>query len=307
MDATGIRPKITGHETFAVRYAWLPKAVKYVDETPALFQDEDSAMVTLGVGKNMVRAIKFWGECFGVIDQDKTLRTSRVSPFGRALLGPDGHDPYLEHPATLWLLHWQLAHADPCLVGWDFLFNHWPYQELKTDRLVAEIKRYPAYEVEAISDKTIESHIEVFIHTYAPGREHKYMSREETLDSPLVELGLVRRYSGDGRGNDTFAFTLEARHELPIKLFFWAVTDYMERKGESDVVTFQEIAAGNSSPGRIFRLTEQSVRDRMAQIEKASQGRLTSVETASTHLIKRKKKQSAADCLAEVFEGSYVG
>ena len=55
----------------------------------------------------------------------------------------------------------------------------------------------------------------------------------------MVELGLVRRYFADGRRNDSFAFTLEARPELPIKLFVWAVTDYMERKGESDGVTFQ--------------------------------------------------------------------
>lgn len=54
--------KITGHETFPFRYTWLPKAVKMVTNNPKIFSDEDNAMVSLGVGKNMVRAIRFWSE-----------------------------------------------------------------------------------------------------------------------------------------------------------------------------------------------------------------------------------------------------
>lgn len=56
-----------GHETFPRRYAWLPKAVRGVSENPRLFSDEDQAMVHLGVGKNMVRAIRFWAVAARVI------------------------------------------------------------------------------------------------------------------------------------------------------------------------------------------------------------------------------------------------
>jgi hypothetical protein len=293
--------RISGHETFALRYAWLPKVVKALDEEPKLFQDEDSAMVTLGVGKNMVRSIKFWGECFSVINQDIVSKDYRVTTFGKNLLGVSGYDPYLEHPATLWLLHWQLCHTTPSLLAWDFLFNHWPYQELKPDRLVSEIKRYPPYGVEAISDNTIESNINVFLHTYAQRREQKNMSWEETLDSPLTELGLIRRYSGDDRTRDTFMFQLEARPELPMKLFCWSVLQFIENKGEGTVSSFQEFVTGNNSPGRIFRLTEQSVRERMLQIEGFSKGVLKSEETASTHVIIRKRNKSAAEFLKDVF------
>ena len=47
--------RFSGHETFPCRYAWLPKAVQWLAEDPALFRNEDQAMVKLGVGKNMVR------------------------------------------------------------------------------------------------------------------------------------------------------------------------------------------------------------------------------------------------------------
>jgi hypothetical protein len=50
----------SGHETFVFRYAWLKKGVDAVQRDHVVFND-DSGMVTLGVGKNMVRAIRHWG------------------------------------------------------------------------------------------------------------------------------------------------------------------------------------------------------------------------------------------------------
>ena len=62
-----VQYRISGHESFPCRYAWLPKAVNRVLKKPDVFVDEQQAMVDLGVGKNMVRAIRFWktSELFG--------------------------------------------------------------------------------------------------------------------------------------------------------------------------------------------------------------------------------------------------
>lgn len=58
--------RISGHETFPCRYTWLPKAVRGLSKNPQLFSDEDQAMVDLGVGKNMVRAIRYRAQAAGV-------------------------------------------------------------------------------------------------------------------------------------------------------------------------------------------------------------------------------------------------
>ena len=54
--------RYSGHETFPCRYTWLPKAVRGLTTNGQLFSDEDAAMVALGVGKNMVRSIRFWAD-----------------------------------------------------------------------------------------------------------------------------------------------------------------------------------------------------------------------------------------------------
>lgn len=58
--------KFSGHETFACRYAWLPKALQAIQSDPRAFADEGEAIVELGVGKNMVRSIRFWVEASGM-------------------------------------------------------------------------------------------------------------------------------------------------------------------------------------------------------------------------------------------------
>ena len=75
------QPRLSGHETFACRFAWLPKVVKELNSTDEharlLFKVENLAMVRLGVGKNMVRSIRFWAEVSGVIEPLRAGRTPR--------------------------------------------------------------------------------------------------------------------------------------------------------------------------------------------------------------------------------------
>jgi hypothetical protein len=92
--------RFSGHETFPCRYAWLPKAVQHLSRDHLLFSDEENAMVSLGVGKNMVRAIKFWAEASGVIEELKP-EGLRVTNFGNDVLGREGYDPYLERIQTV--------------------------------------------------------------------------------------------------------------------------------------------------------------------------------------------------------------
>jgi hypothetical protein len=116
--------RVSGHETFPCRYTWLPKVVQWLNEGPNVFRDEDEAMVRLGVGKNMVRAIRFWADVTGV-SCDDGKGNFQVSSIGSQLLGNRGHDPFLEDVKTLWLLHWKLATNVEPLLAWEYLLNRW--------------------------------------------------------------------------------------------------------------------------------------------------------------------------------------
>ena len=88
-------------------------------------------MVKLGVGKNMVRSIRFWSQVMGMAEAETKRSSLSVTDFGRILLAEKGVDPFLEDIRTLWLLHWNLAtNIENPLLAWDFLLNRWQEPEL---------------------------------------------------------------------------------------------------------------------------------------------------------------------------------
>ena len=87
------------HETFHPRYGWFRKAYAFVADEGNDFNQEDAPII-IGVGKNMVRAIRFWGLAAKLIvrgQQSRKPRTPSLVPTrrGRALFGEKGWDPYM--------------------------------------------------------------------------------------------------------------------------------------------------------------------------------------------------------------------
>src|SRR5690606_210838 len=140
----GYRPQFSGHETFPLRYGWLKKAYDAVAETEgdsenkSVFLDDD-AIAHFGVGKNMVRSMRHWAAAADIIE-DHATNAIRVTDLGRKLFGARGRDPYMEHPATLWLIHWNLA-TNPDKTTWFWAFNHFPAVEFDRKHLVSGLAR----------------------------------------------------------------------------------------------------------------------------------------------------------------------
>ena len=66
------RPTFARHETFHPRYGWFRKAYAFAAEDSRIFSADD-APVRMGVGKNMVRAIRFWGRAAKLVTVDSDL------------------------------------------------------------------------------------------------------------------------------------------------------------------------------------------------------------------------------------------
>ena len=89
------------HETFSLRYSWLSKGFQALLEDPGVFASED-ATVTLGVGRNMVHAIRFW--LLAAQLMEPAGKGFQPTPVGEMIFDAKGFDPYLEDEATLWLI-----------------------------------------------------------------------------------------------------------------------------------------------------------------------------------------------------------
>jgi hypothetical protein len=80
-------PTFARHESFHPRYGWLKKGIDGAATDPEIFSRED-AVVELGVGKNMVRAIRYWGLASKLLtlarnDDDRGSRWSSRPDLGK--------------------------------------------------------------------------------------------------------------------------------------------------------------------------------------------------------------------------------
>jgi len=259
--------RFSGHESFACRYAWLPKAYREISEDSAAFADEERAMVRLGVGKNMVRSIRFWVEVMGVAASEPN-RALLTTSFGRAVFAEDGFDPFIEDARTLWLLHWNVATRTDPLFAWNFLLYNWPFGELTRSEALAALIREARRLSVSHSEVTLGIHLDVFLHTYIPTRTAKG-GLEQSLDSPLTELELLhqvgeRRADGSGRREPVYAFRREAKPEVTTALFEYCLDDYWRRyrAGEA-TLAYRDVATAPRSIGQVFKLPEDDVRCRL--------------------------------------------
>jgi hypothetical protein len=279
------RLSFSGHETFVFRHAWLKKAVDAVADDPTVFSQE-SAIVTLGVGKNMVRSIRHWALATGVIAEEPKSRGMRVevTPFGQVLLGKSGFDQYLEDPNTLWLLHWKMLKQEQRCTTWNWVFNRFPSTEFTraglTQFILDEAQRAGA---PAASENSIRRDVEVFLRTYAGAAEVRKSVGEEDLDCPFAELGLI-----EAQSHDVFLLHRGPKQSLGDHAFVYALCDFWNGISEAQqTLALSEIAYRKGSPGTVFRLDENSLSERLERLETVTEGRLVYAETAGLRQVYR--------------------
>lgn len=282
--------RFSGHESFPCRYAWLPKAVAALQQNPQIFSNEREAISELGVGKNMVRAIRFWIVVMGiaeVVDHHMV-----VTPFGNALLGPEGLDRFLEDRRTLWLLHWMLlSHEEDPLFAWDYLFNRWGHPDMTRTAVLRVFEQEAKRMERTLSRITLEQHFDVFLHTYVTSNARRAESQEDNLDSPLVDLELIefigeRRVGKTGRSEPVYAFRREAKPDITPELFVFCLLDYWsKRKANESTLTFRDVSTNLGSIGQAFKLSEPEIRERLERLEKESNGLLVYQESSSVQRI----------------------
>lgn len=254
------------HETFHPRYGWFRKAYAFVGEDPRIFVAPDAA-VRMGVGKNMVRAIRFWGTAAKLIEsRDRRAAAEMIrTDEGNRLFGDDGWDPYMEDPATLWLLHWWLL-APPCwLPVWWVAFNRFHAVEFTVDQLedavLAQIDL--AVEWKTPHRSSIRKDVGALLRTYMPADGTGRGMIDDLLNCPLRELGLIKHSAATNR----YRFATVAKPALPVAVVAYAAFDYVERTSQgSKTVMVSRLAREPGGPGKAFRMSEDALCDALASV-----------------------------------------
>ncbi len=293
------RPQFSGHETFPLRYGWLKKAYDRVFETEseqnnkAICWGED-AIARFGVGKNMVASMRHWAIVASIIEETSGTNTVKTTPLGRMLFANNGFDPYMEHPISLWLIHWKLATEWKKKTTWFWAFNYYPAVTFEREKLVKHLQRLAKdQDWPRAAHATVKNDVACFIRTYAALPSSGKSGHDDALESPLTELGLIKPVGK----RDGFRFVRGSKSTLGDGMFVYALLEFWSQYSSASTLSFEAIAYEPGSPGRVFLLDENDVVERLSNIDDITGGALKWSETAGLKQVVRNRDFSPEEAI----------
>lgn len=239
----------SGHESFTCKTLWLKKGYDFMNEHND-FNDPE-AVVTLGVGKNMVAAIRYWMKAFGMSEDEQLAWIARY-----LLDSQTGKDPYIESLGTLWLLHYLLVSS-----GEATIYN-WTFVRLQRERNIFDRPQAIQFvrrlfiednKLSAFNENTIKKDLGVLLQNYVlPMRKDKSLDDYNAL---LIDLDLIR--STDGKN---YRFNTEGKRQIPWQIFLYALLKHANGEKTLSYDMLQEL-------GLMFCMTDLEVIEMCQVIE----------------------------------------
>jgi len=286
--------RFRAHDTFFIRKGWLNKGIKNVNLYPDVFISKDeNPMDVLGIGANMVKAMRYWLQSVGLtVEPASGRRIQTLTDLGRIVYE---NDPYIEELGTLWLLHYNLVKTNVEATAWYYFFNEFNLSEFNRDDFVVAISNYIRLNGDEVADRSLEDDFNCIISTYVPrikSNPEKVLP-ESNIDCPLGELGLIdiankkeKRYKKSYPKKDTL-------HPL---VMLAVIIDNAEGAKEINIASLQN-DIGNV--GKVFNLDIITLTNLLYKIELL--GYIRVVRTAGLDVIKINVDMGFLECVSEYY------
>lgn len=285
--------QFSGHESFICKHFWLKKGYDFISQK-GNFNDE-SAVIGLGVGKNMVSSISYWLKAFGLIETSQDA--SELADF--IFHEKKGVDQYIENLASVWLLHYSLIKTNKASL-YNLFFNDFRKgrTDFTKDQLLSFVRRLLENENQKnINENTINSDINVFIRNYLkPAYKETKIDIEEDFSSLMIDLDLIKSYkaeNAEGKIVEWYQSENKIQIDLPADVVLFTILDN-EKYTKS--ISFKDLLIGENSPGIVFALNEEGLYSKIEQIVKRHRG-ITYTETAGTRELQIKGSLNKWDVL----------
>lgn len=217
------RYSFSGHDSFHCKSLWLKKGYDFLSQEYNF--NAPNAVAELGVGKNMVNAIRYWLKSFGLTIND---RLTEIADY--LFHSETGRDKYAEDLTTLWLLHYLLVSTNiASLYNLLFLSFQREKREFDKEQLLQFIKRKcdVPEQKNVYNENTVNKDIKVMLQNYVMPLDLKSLDDFSAL---LINLNLIRKNE-----DKKYSFNSKSKDDVPSIVLLYALID---QKGNDKTISF---------------------------------------------------------------------
>ena len=289
--------KFRAHETFFIRKGWLSKGMRCVANNPEVFISRDeNPMDVLGIGANMVKALRYWLQAVGLTEEpERGRRCQTFTTLGKLVYE---HDRYIEELGTLCLLQYRLASQRDSATAWYFFFNEFSVSEFSREDFVAALQKYIKMRDSEtqFAIRSLNDDFQCIINTYLPRYKVNTarVSPENNIDCPLGELGLVDILN---KRKKVYKKSISASNTLDPYIMLAVIVDNAKEQKE---ISLNELLTAPCNIGKVFNLDSITMLDVLYRIEKL--GLIKINRTAGLDVINIQEELDFYGCVERFYE-----
>ncbi|WP_342548092.1 DUF4007 family protein [Paenibacillus sp. FSL P2-0089] len=243
--------KFGHHQSFYLRVNWLAKAFKMCDEDSRFFYS-DLGFERIGLGKNMVKALRYWVVATTVMQEVKDNELGPVhalTPFGEIV---KANDRFIRLPLTSTALHCLLASNREQATTWYWFFNEYGNRSSTNEALLHDLEEWVKHHHHrAVSLTTLKRDLDCLKLMYT-AQARVEDDPEEVVASPLSALNLLHNT------REQFVKRSPGLTEMDLDGLYFNLLHYCEERNVNSV-TLEELLVQPGLWGKLFHLSSNQI------------------------------------------------
>lgn len=249
--------KFGHHQSFYLRVNWLAKAFKMREEDPNFFFSE-FGFEKIGLGRNMVKALRYWVVATAVMREVKENGSvHELTPFGQLV---KEHDRFIRFPLTSAALHILLASNREQATTWYWYFNEYGHRSSSNEELLQVLDEWvKMHHNRKVSLNTLKRDLDCLKLMYTVHARIED-DPEEVVASPLSTLHLLH----DTR--EQFVKRTPELGDLDLDALYFNLLHYCELN-DVNSVTLEELLVKQGLWGKLFHLSSNQILEALERLQ----------------------------------------
>lgn len=256
---------INKHGSFYIRNGWPTKIINSVQEDDHIFSPnkEIDAVDNLGVGRVMVKSMRYWAQALGLCDEkhDQQGVVSCLTNLGNII---SKSDEFFEYNDTLWLLHRNLSKNLDLATAWYWAFNIYNKKVFTKKDFVDSFYAYLTNNGLSYDKKNISKEFDCFKNTYINTEtfDIKRIIDEDTTPF-FAPLHLIT-YAD----NNIFELTSPRSKDISVEIFMYCIfKDNEQHFINNKQLSIETLLEEPGQVGKYFNLTFSTILELLQKAE----------------------------------------